>query len=100
MQNDQLLVLANQLVDIKVPFVDAEYKKQLALEVRDKIEETVQLELLSAMTPEQAAAFGEMLERDDLTDQEIIEYVEKCEININVINSTALTKFRVAYLGA
>jgi len=100
MQNDQLLEIATQLVNIKVPFVDETFKKDLAVEVRGKIEEMINLELFSSMTNDQADGFKALLEQGDATDQSIVDYVKGCDIDINVITSAALTKFRVAYLGA
>lgn len=99
-QEDQLLVLARQFVELKAPFADADYKEQIALEVKDKIEETIRTELVAAMTPEQTDAYAEMLEGDDVDDDKIIGFINKCGIDTNEVTQIALTKFRIAYLGA
>jgi hypothetical protein len=100
MDDDQLLVLAKQFVEIKVPFVDAAYKEELATEVRDKIEETINLELLSYLEPEQADAYDQLLAKEGTSEDEIISFIKSCSIDIDTLTATALTKFRVAYLGA
>ncbi len=100
MDDDQLMVLAEKFVEIKVPFADSSYKKELAGELRSKMEEIINLELLSNMTPEQTEDYQVLLESDNTTDDAIISYIKKCDIDIDNLTAAALTKFRVAYLGA
>lgn len=100
MNQDQLTQLAQQFVEIKAPFADEEFKKELAEELRGKIEETIELELVSAMTPDQLNEYNELLDKKDTNDENILEYINKCNINLDVVTSSALTRFRVAYLGA
>lgn len=100
MEEDQLLALAKQFVEIKAPFVDDIMKDGMAAEVRDKIDETIRLQLVSSMTPEQIDDYSELLEGDNVTDEAIIAFVNKCNINVDEVTQVALTKFRIAYLGA
>lgn len=82
MEEDQLLALAKQFVEIKAPFVDDIMKDGMAAEVRDKIDETIRLQLVSSMTPEQIDDYSELLEGDNVTDEAIIAFVNKCNINV------------------
>jgi hypothetical protein len=100
MEDDQLMTLAKQFVEIKVPFIDKDYQNELATEVRAKIEETINLELISAMDAEQADSFRDLLEKNNSTEDDIMAFINKCNIDINIVTSAALTKFRIAYLGA
>lgn len=99
-QENQLLVLARQFVEMKVPFADAEMKEEMAEEVKQAINKTIRLELVSAMNPQQIADYEEMLSQDSVTDEMIVAFVNKCGINVDEITQVALTKFRMAYLGA
>lgn len=97
---DQLLVLARQFVEAKVPYADDKYKDELAVGTREKIDETIRMELIAAMTPEQLESYTNLLEKDDVTDDQIVGFMNENGININEITQVALTKFRIAYLGA
>ncbi len=99
-QEDQLLVLSRQFVEIKVPFADADIKEVMAGEVREKLDETIRLQLVSEMTPEQIDDYSDLLEGESVTDDEILDFIKSCNINVDEVTQVALTKFRIAYLGA
>lgn len=100
MGEDQLLTLAKQFVGIKAPFVDETIRDSMAAEVRDKIDETIRLQLISSMTPKQLDDYSELLEGNSVTEEAIIAFINKCNINVDEVTQVALTKFRIAYLGA
>lgn len=100
MEEDQLLTLAKQFVESKTPFAGADLKEQMAIEVRDKIDETIRLQLVSMMTPEQVDNYQALLESDNVNDDIILEFINKCNISVDEVTQVALTKFRIAYLGA
>lgn len=100
MEEDQLLTLAKQFVESKTPFASADLKEQMAIEVRDKIDETIRLQLVSMMTPEQIDSYQALLEADGVNDDVILEFINKCNISVDEVTQVALTKFRIAYLGA
>lgn len=97
---DQLLVLARQFVESKTPFASDDLKEQMAVEVRGKLDDTIRLQLVSAMTPEQIEDYQTLLENDSVTDEAILAFINKCNINVNEVTQVALTRFRIAYLGA
>ncbi len=97
---DPIMVLARQFVELKTPFADDGLKETMADEVRKAIDKTIRLELVSAMNPSQISDYEAMLEKGDATDSIILAFIEKCGININEITQRALTRFRIAYLGA
>lgn len=97
---DQLLVLARQFVEMKVPFADDDMKEDMAQETRQAIGKTIRLELVSAMNPQQIGDYEELLSQDNVTDEIVVAFINKCGINIDEITQRALTKFRMAYLGA
>ncbi len=99
-QEDQLLVLARQFVELKVPFAEASYKEELAADAKEMIDKTIRMELVNAMNPEQIESYKEMLEQDNVTEDMIIGFVQKCGISVDEVTQIALTKFRMAYLGA
>lgn len=100
MENDQLLVLAKQFVEAKTPFASDDLKEQMAVEVREKIDETIRLQLVSQMTPDQIDSYTDLLENDNVTDEAILNFINKCKINVDEVTQVALTRFRIAYLGA
>lgn len=100
MEQDQLLELAKKFVETKVPYASDDVKEEMAIEVKDKIEETIRLQLVSQMTPDQVDAYTELLEQDNVTDEMIISFINRCNINVDEVTQVALTRFRIAYLGA
>jgi hypothetical protein len=100
MQQNNLDTLAAQFVELKVPFADAEYKKELAKDVRLKIDDTINTVLLSYMDESQLESYNSLLEDDSSTEDQFLEFYNKCNINLNTIMGEALTRFRIAYLGA
>jgi len=99
MQQDNLDVIAQQFVELKVPFVDAEYKKELTKEIKEKLEDTINMVLISYMDADQIDQYNSILEDDNSTDEEFLKFYEKCNININNIMTEAITRFKIAYLG-
>lgn len=89
------------MVEVKAPFAQEELKQTLATELRDKMEEMIDVEVLSAMTAEQSTRYSELLSRQDTSDDMIQRFVqEDCNIDINVAVSSALARVRAVYLGA
>lgn len=99
MQEDDLDQLAAQFVEMKAPFADAEFKKVLSEEVKTKIEQTINMVLASSLTAEQLDEYNNLLDDDDSTEEELLEFYQKYNVNLNLVMSEALTRFRVAYLG-
>lgn len=100
MQQDNLETIAQQFVELKVPFVDAEYKKELTKEVREKLEDTINTVIVSYMDTEQLDQYNSILEDDNSTDDQFLKFYEKCNININNVMTEAITRFKIAYLGS
>lgn len=100
MQQDNLDTLAAQFVELKVPFADEEYKKELSKEVRSKLDDTINTVLLSYMDADQLNKYNSLLEDDSSTEQQFLDFYTLCNINLNAIMSEAVTRFRIAYLGA
>lgn len=100
MQQDNLDTLASQFVELKVPFADAEYKKELSKEIRIKLDDTINTVLLSYMDGDQLNKYNSLLEDDNSTEQQFLDFYSQCNINLNTVMSEAVTRFRIAYLGA
>lgn len=100
MQADDLQNLARQFVDIKVPFADEEMKQTLTSEVKTKMDETIFTVLASYMDSGQLAEYNSILENPATTDEQILEFYKKNNIDLNIVMSEALTRFRIGYLGA
>jgi len=100
MQQDNLDTLAAQFVELKVPFADDEYKKELTKDVRLKMDDTINTVLLSYMDGNQLNSYNSLLEDDNSTEDQFLEFYKQCNINLNAIMSEAMTRFRIAYLGA
>ncbi|MFO0882041.1 MAG: hypothetical protein U0491_01155 [Candidatus Saccharimonadales bacterium] len=90
---------ALQLVEAKGT-ADGPFKEQLAKELQSMIEETIQLELLQRMNKQQMDEFNTLLTNNSTTDDAIVDFIRLCDIDIDAVNAVALTKVRVAYLGA
>lgn len=98
-KDEDVYKFALQLVEAKGT-ADPVFKEQLAKELQGMIEDTINLELLSQMTKSQMDDFNSLLANDLTTDEQIINYVKNCDIDIDTVNAVALTKVRIAYLGA
>ncbi len=97
---DQLLIIAREFVEQKVSYASAEQKEEMAIELKGKIDDTIRAELVAEMTPEQIQAYGDMLEGDNVTQDMIVDFIKDSGIDANKVTQVALTKFRIAYLGA
>jgi hypothetical protein len=91
--------LALQMVEAKGHAND-EIKEEVVQEVLTMLEDAVNLELLSRMSKDQMDEFNVLLADDGTTNEQIVGFVYDCGIDIKNVNTVALTKFRVAYLGA
>lgn len=91
--------LALQMVEAKGHAND-EFKEEVVQEVLGMLEDAVNIELLSRMSKSQMDEFNELLADENTTNEQIVGFVYDCGIDINNVNTVALTKFRVAYLGA
>lgn len=100
MSDDQLFELAKQYVNAKAGYANDELKAQMAEELKSQMDDAINMQLLAFMTPEQIVGFNQLLVSGEDTDEAIIEYVKNCDIDFDIIATTALTKVRLAYLGA
>lgn len=100
MNSDQLLELAKQYVDIKAGYANDELKAEMAVELRSQMDDAINMQLLSYMTPSQIDGFNQLLDSGNDTDQAIVDYIKSCDIDVDLVTTAALTKVRLAYLGA
>jgi hypothetical protein len=52
------------------------------------------------MNPDQIDEYEKLLESDNVTEEMIIDFIKKCNISVDEVTQVALTKIRIAYLGA
>ena len=100
MNDDQLLELAKQYVDAKAGYANDELKAEMAKELKSQMEDAINMQLLGFMTPAQIDGFNQLLDSDNNTDEAMVEYIKGCDIDIDIVTTAALTKIRLAYLGA
>ena len=76
-----------------------EYLDDITEEILAQIHEYINVELLSRLNDEQFIEFEKILENTPPKEEQIVEFTNKHNIDINDVTTTALTKFRLAYIG-
>lgn len=77
--------------------VDPEVMEQLVTDLSSRVEDHINAALLNAMEPNDVAAFGELLEKDD--GQAIEHFLETKIPNLQDVVTGTLQQFRSTYLG-
>lgn len=97
MRDDPLYDIASEMVRLKGNSGE-KLRDGMIEEVLDMMHQFTDAELLGRMNPEEIKRFTEFLATEP-TDQAVIDFIDSLKINMVEVQTAALTKFRIAYLG-
>lgn len=98
--NDPIDQFINQILDDKkITGETPEVRQQLVADLRSRLMTQIDRAMINALSPEQLNQLSAMLDKSDLTDQQMQDFFRQSDIDGQQIALNTMMQFRNYYLG-
>lgn len=74
-------------------------RRYLVADLRRQLMEQIDREMISALSDDQLELLSSLLDRDDLTDEQLQNFFQRCGVDSQAVVFNTMMRFRALYLG-